>query len=217
MRHSKYVALLVSAALFASTAQAALIVEVQSSSIVAGGTGFADVLIYSNGSDNVTLATYTFSITPVSPTLGSLVFSNPQDETEDETEANYIFAGDSSGMATSFNTGNTFTGLDSTLSSSGVTVTGDKLLLVRLDLQHVLGFGQTIEEAIGEQFLISMNHPSFVTFFTASSGDTVTITGNSPNVVTVVPEPTSLALLGVTGIGFALRRRRRSSKSAVVR
>ena len=96
------------AILFSSVpAYGAIIVQVQDASIVSGGTGFVDVLISSDGTDNLYSAGYDFQIFGLNINNGSLIFRqsfnplsplDPANQTNSEQTVNtpnpYVFLGD---------------------------------------------------------------------------------------------------------------------------
>lgn len=206
--------------------RADVMVDVQDAMITAGGTGFVDVLISSSASssspDNVDFASYDFLIETVGGPSSALEFVLPPDLSED-TDPNYLFLGDSFGIDyDNFNsTTARYIGSDGTASSTGVDLdssSGDRLL-VRLDLQHVLGPGQSAAMAAGEQFRITLQN-SIDTYFDDSNFDPVAIDSDSFNsagvgggLITVsastaaVPEPSSLVVLALGGVALASRRR----------
>lgn len=196
-----------------SSAEAAIIVAVQSTSITAGGTGFVDVLISSNSNDVLDFASYEFNIAAVGGPVSTLEFANPQILTEDQ-DASYVFFGDNLGINVVTLTNSTFIGDDATNSGTGVTLTATTSLLARLDLLHVLGIGQTAAQAAGEQFQISLRNSVDTRFedtlatpiaFSSTSG-TITVQAAA------VPEPSTFAAIALAFGGFGVHRRRKNRK-----
>ncbi|GAB5441858.1 MAG: hypothetical protein Fues2KO_22070 [Fuerstiella sp.] len=210
-----------------------VIVDVQDALITADGTGFVNVLISSNANpsspDDVDFASYEFLIENVGTPSSALEFVLPPDLSED-SDSDYLFFGDSFGIDyDSFNsTTATYIGSDGTGSGTGVSLdssSGDRLL-VRLDLQHTLGPGQSAAMAVGEQFRITLQN-SLDTYFDDPSFNPISVDADSYNssgtgggLITVsasssaaVPEPSSWAVLALGGIALAVRRRRSGSAS----
>lgn len=216
-------AILFAVLLHEKPASAALVISVQSTTIFAGGSGFVDVLISSTSSDSVDLVNYEFAITSVGSPSGTLQFIAPQVYSE-HGFANYVFASDPSvdGIFENSLSNSVLEAGDFTENFSGVPLTtSTQLLLARLELEHVLGPGQTAALAAGEQFLVTLQN-SAGTFFEDENGDALTIDVASfdPGTITVVagatavPEPSSLLLLAASGIGLITRKRRQDLQVA---
>ncbi len=206
-----------------STARADMIVAIQNTMITAGGSGFVDVLISSTGTDTLDFASYDFQISLVGGPASTLQFSNPQNLTETGL-ANYVFAGDAGAINVITLTNSQFTADAGTLSFAGVGLTAATSLLARLEVESVLGPGQTAAQANGEQFRISLLN-SFDTLLKDENGNDLTIDGSSftiPNtgLITIqaaaVPEPSSLGLcaIGAAVMGWRMRRQRTKTHSS---
>lgn len=205
-----------------------VIIDVQDAFITAGSSGFVDVRISSNAlpgtPDNIDFASYHFGITAVGAPASALQFLLPPDLTEGATESDYLFATDSAGIDYDDinSTVADYIGFDSTISFSGIDIdnTTDHLL-VRLDLDHILGPGQTAAMADGEQFRITLLNTAD-TFIEDLNLDPVTIDASSfdpfgvgGGLITVtassaaVPEPSSFAMLSAACAAIIFRQRRR--------
>ena len=198
-----------------SAARADVIVDVQDAMITAGGSGFVDVLISSTGMDTLDFASYNFAISLVGAPVSTLQFSNPQNLTETGL-GNYVFAGDADAINVITLTNSQFVADAGTLSFTGVGLTGATRLLARLEVESVLGLGQTPPMASGEQFLISLLDNGN-TLFNNELGNPLTIAGSSftnTGLITIqstaVPEPGSLGLcaIGAAVMGWRMRRQR---------
>ncbi len=200
----------------ASTARAAIIVDVLDATITAGGSGFVDVLISSTGTDTLDFASYDFQISLVGGPLSTLQFSNPQDLTEIGF-GNYVFEGDAGAINVDTLNNSQFVADAGTISTNGVGLTLATRLLARLEVESVLGLGQTPAMANGEQFLISLLN-SGDTLFIDHLGNPLTIDVSSftnTGLITLqgaaaVPEPSSLGLcaIGAAVMGWRMRRQR---------
>lgn len=204
--------------------RANLIIMGVDATVNAGGNTTVDVLIRSDGTDNVDLANYAFQITALGGAVSTLSFSTPFDFSE-SNDPNYLFAGDSLGILEvppnippAFP--QLFTAGDLTSSGNGVNLGVSNRLLARLDLTHSLAANQTAAQANGERFQISLLNNGD-TFFDDSTFPIPNPVGIAPEsfsagnsaVVTVfgaasVPEPSSLLLCGLSAIPLLRRRRR---------
>lgn len=206
--------------LLSSASWADLIVDIQDASFSPGGTGFVDVLISSNSTDDLGRFSAKFQITQTSGG-GVLAFQNDFDlnsadadrQTNSErSDGNYVFGG-TLGTDASFvsqQVGNAQTLLQIDRSSADVTLDGGTKLLARLELTHLLPAGTTT----GGTYEISLASDPF-TRFQLLNGEAVTIAAQSFDsanfgtiTVSAVPEPSSgLLLLSAFGIGMFRRRR----------
>jgi hypothetical protein len=205
-----------------SAANAALILTIQDATISAGGPGYVNVFIRSsNGTDRLTFASYDFNITG---TPGTTLEFTTQDYSE-QGFGNYVFAGENAGIS-EFDLNNSRFIADDAQDGSGLgyrLLPGTDLLLARLDLQHVIGPGQTAASSVGHQFQISLDIANGYTLFQDDNlptpNDLAIDEINSKLVGTVsvtasaVPEPSSFLLLAVAGGVFASRKRRSKSRA----
>ena len=214
-----------------------IIVDVQNASISAGGTGFIDVLISSDVTDNLFQSAYHFEITG-SVANGSLQFRPSVFQTNVQqsvvTPVPYVFAGDT-------DPGNFFAtrqdptvtqiiGGDNTLSGTGISLTTTQTLLARLQVEHITG---TPLAAVGDTFTVKLinNDNGTPGDFTDDSTqfkddllnnltiDPLSYSGSGTITITsaAVPEPSTFAVLGFASIAFIGKRwRRRSHRIDVV-
>jgi len=197
---------------------AGVIVAVQNASLAAGGSGFVDVVISSDATDNLDAFGYDFQILDVGSPVGSLRFERISGATQSNsevTDSSYVFFGDSDGFDSFPNNGPAFNrvqGGDFTASLLGTNLPATNLLLARLELYHDLPTGVPPASAAGDLFTISLL-PGIDTFFWDSAGDDLVLANSFSGTVTIaaVPEPSSLALLGTILGFFAVKRCRRSS------
>jgi len=199
--------------LWQATCSADLVLEVSDVSIPYGGTGFVDVLVYSNAATGDSLAFWdmTFEITG-SVTNGSLDFdSTQQDISGIASPVPYVFSGNSGGYVTIIPGVNppdlTFT--DFTGDGSDATlVFNNRYLLARISLVHSATGGSL---AIGDQFTVSLVDSSFTYDLLGS----VTTTPHNPTlsftVFVTAPEPSAIGLL-LPGLGLAMWLRRRRQR-----
>jgi hypothetical protein len=214
-------------------ANAAVVIQVEDTEIGAGQSGFVNVWISSSDeSDSLKLFNVVFGLTPLGSPSSTLEFIAPQ-TTLGNTDPNYVFVDDlePTGLMLNWIQNDVVEGGDLTASGGEVELpaTLSRRLLARLDVNHLLGAGQSANDAIGETFRISLleefmlsNDDTFVTFFDDASGPlsldfsnvtpgTITIVAPS---VTAVPEPSSLILLASGGAGWLVRSRRKRSAQA---
>ena len=204
----------------ASVSSAGVIVTVGDATIVAGSTGTLDVTIESS-TDLLQSFGFEFRITTAGTTR--LEFVDPQGDSQ-LTDSNYVFSGDSFNEINSFPVGavstvtvpnDTFVGGDSTDSFLDVNLTTSKLLAT-LDLTTLTA----LAPQVGDTFSVSLLANSINTFF-ADSGFfpllSIDMTHSDlTGTVTVVPipEPTSLAVWSLLGVGGLVHRRRRRQAKA---
>ena len=199
-------------------AYGAIIVQVQDASIAAGGTGFVDVLISSDGltgPDDLYSAVYQFKIDGLAVD-GDLTFQSTQSdsETTEPGASGYVFGNVPTGnFAAGSNTpfllldGSDFRGL-----LPPVTLTTTQQLLARLELQHT----QLSPSAVGNTFTISLENNAFTDFQSDDGGTPATldpISFSSFGTVTItsaaVPEPGTFVALTIAAASFCGHRLRR--------
>ncbi len=212
-------------------AQGDLILDVRDATLSAGGTGFVDVYLTGAPGDLLGRFGYQFNITGAIAQSGDLQFQATQSKSEQDVgpvatlaePAPYVFFGDTDPGNLNSARGSLGTdplvleGGDSLLSLDYVSVDGT-FLLARLELQHDGQFSLASHD-----FTVTLNLSSPVTEFdrdfdpltdnnytlgqlTALSG-TVTVTASA------VPEPSSVAVIGLAGIGMIVRRRLRQQSN----
>ena len=191
--------------------QAAIIVEVQDSTVSANGTGFLDVFIRSDNNDLLDVFSITAEITG-SVGDGTLSFSSSQ--TDIRTESNYVFLGDSGGYSTTVTSSTEMNANDGTASLNGVALSST-YLVARLNFEH-----NETGSSVGDSYsvtLIGVGTDPFSdkTWFadTGYAGIAIdTVNSDFVGTVTVtsaVPEPAMFSVLGVVGcLAFRKRRRR---------
>ena len=210
--------------LFTSQAATAASISVGSLALAPDGSGEVEVTVTGSG-DLVNLVGYEFQITPSAGTSSQLRFVE-----EDEaflSLPNYLFTGNSAalddGLASSVGAvstttlpDDTFVGGDSTADFGNLTINGSHLL-VRLAVQHDTGPADP-STTLGHAFSISL---------VPSSGDSSAFAGGTSNtgfvdasfsgvdfdstggeVSIVIPEPSSLCLLAICGLGLLHRGRK---------
>lgn len=218
MRPFLALALAITCCLTAQCHAGTLRINVLDGTINAGGNGFLDVLISSadTNSVNVDIASYEFIINSVGMPVGTLQFDM---QVDDSSNSQYFMFGNSFGNPASLsNIDSTLVGGDLTADFNGVELSNTEKLLVRLELNHTLGIGQSALDAVGEEFNISLvagidteflskrdtNNLSTAHGFTSNFG-TVKIVAQPQ----VVPEPVS-CLVFACGFATLLAVRRRS-------
>jgi hypothetical protein len=198
-----------------SSGFAGLIVSVSDLTLPAGGAGFADVHIRSDGSDLLGLYNVEFRISPVE-------FVDPQSDLQ-LADPDYVFAGNSfkdlnalplGNVIPIFATGDTFAGFDFTADFTDIVLDGTDLLLARLEVTAATG----LPPEPGDQFMVSLvensvflNDSGMLEINTDASDLTGTVTISAPS---TAPEPASLTLfcLGAMGVAAAGRRPRRRTR-----
>ena len=210
----------------------AIIINVESKNFTAGGLGFVEVFISSDGvtADELSLANYEFKITPTGPNgsyNGELLFRLDADQSTDEqTESTYVFSPNNSGITTIVSPDQTrIVGTDSDSLGDNVVLTATPKLLARFELVHT---SATPALAVGDTFTIGLinTDPGTVdpfddtTFFADNSANLLSFDANSNPVtfanfgtITIasaaVPEPSTFAVMAMFGAGVIGRRLRR--------
>ena len=200
---------------FSTTCFGDLIIEVQDAQIAYGGSGYVDVLISSDGSDNLAAFSADLKITTADTANGGIRFGSPVIDASTVTSPfSYVFFGDSIGYTVNPTNGsfpdNEVNVSDATSSFTNVTVDSTKRLLTRLLVTHT---GGTFA-AVGETFTVGFLSGDFLddSFLTgpglAAAGQKYTGT-----ITIVTPEPTTGGVLLCGGVGVVLwRRLRRHSR-----
>lgn len=220
------------AALPATVVRADFVVDVQDSIITSGGKGFVDVVVWNTGSpDTFSQFNYKFQITEINTVNGgtlefrsSFLLSAPNDidrqSNSEQFLSNYIFAG--SADANNFAATRQDTAKDQ-LSGGDNRSAGNMIfsatqsspsILARLELQHIT---PNPDSSTGT-FRIELVKNSALTYFQnldlADDDPLQPIIAESSytnygfvSIITAVPEPSSLALLCISGL-VLLRRRR---------
>jgi hypothetical protein len=213
-----------------SRVSADVIVEFLDAEIVAGGRGYVDLLISSNSSDTLFLASFKLQITPVSSVVSQLYFrdsfieadpTNPLYQMNSEqADAEYVFAA-SVPDTTNFTAirdltdPTIFIGSDTTSTGVSATLSGTKKLLARVELESVTLHP---EAAIGESFLISLVNDGATYFCDDQMNDLPISTSSFSNYGTIrvaAPEPSTFALLAV-GLALVAGFRRWQSAGPVI-
>ena len=213
-----------------SPVSADVIVEFLDAEIVAGGRGYVDLLISSDSSDALFLASFKLKITPVHSVVSQLYFRDSFVETDptnplyqmnsEQADADYVFA------ATVPDTTNftairdltdptIFIGSDTNSSGISVPLSGIKKLLARVELESVTLHP---EAAIGESFLISLVNDSD-TYFIDDQMNNLPISrssfSNFGTTRVAAPEPSTFALLAI-GLALVAGFRRWQSAGPVI-
>lgn len=185
------------------SAQAGLIVTVSDLKINPGETGSIDVLIRSDSGDTLDMFG---AVVQISGGAG-LSFIDPPGDTQ-LGDPNYIFAGDNAGGIGKIQLDGTYFGGDGTLSGNGVLVpTLSDALLLRLDVAADASLKS------GTTFSVNLVTSDPSTFFvTPVTFDSIPYSAVVAGTVTVIPEPSTLFVLGASVIGlYGVKRRRQQS------
>lgn len=197
-----------------TSAFAGLILSVGDLTLPAGDTAFVDVHIRSDGSDVLSAYSFGFRIAPVGLPDTHLEFTDPQAAPQLADPA-YVFSGNSVAelfgelgtVSQTFAPGDTLDGGDTVLVGS-IILDGADRLLARLQVTAATG----LPGNPGDQFSIEFLTDSVflggqerlnINFDESILTGTVTISEASP-----VPEPASLTLFCLGGVGLAAAGRR---------
>lgn len=213
-----------------SPASADIIVEFLDAEIVAGGHGYVDLLISSDSTDALFLASFKLQITPVYPGVSQLYFRDSFIETDptnpfyqmnsEQADANYVFAA-SVPDTTNFTAirdltdPTIFIGSDTSSSGLSVTLSGIKKLLARVELESVTPHP---EAAIGESFEIRLVDDGDTYFIDDQMNNLQIRTSSFSNFGSIrvaAPEPSTFALLA-TGLALVAVFRRWQSAGPVI-
>lgn len=207
-----------------------IIVDVQNASIAASGTGFVDVLISSDGTDDLASVGYLFEITGSSAN-GELRFRPTPEQSNSEQNVDspnkYIFYDDKDpgNFFATAQTDTLYEGSDATLSGNNVPLAAVQRLLVRLELVHV---SPTPEAAVLDTFTISFFNDDNGTpqldddlaQFLDAGGNNIAIASSTSGTITItsaaVPEPGTLGVLlagSTVGLWWKRRKLRRKQNS----
>ncbi|QDV36431.1 PEP-CTERM sorting domain-containing protein [Tautonia plasticadhaerens] len=207
--------------LVAATARAELIVSVTDATLTPGGSAVVDVLVAGDGVAALDLFSIVVRLEGV-PGGRRLVFvaPGPGSQTDGQlSDPSYLFAGDSvfaGGIAGTLadepNPSDTYIGGDGTLSGSGVLVPMTPTLLTRLQLTGSMAD----TPIIGDRFRVVVDLLDARSSFLDAALDPIPIRFAGPGIVSVVPEPSGLALLsaGLAAVGLAARREARVRRPA---
>ena len=205
-------AILLSDCLLVCNAQAGLIILAQNTQLASGGNGTLNVLISSNGTDNVDTFQYKFAITGDLGNVGSLRFSVPQSNSE-VADSNYIHS-DSDGFTSEPQNSPAYDeilGGDFTASFLGTDIDSTQLLLARFEIEHILPSGTPASAAVGDVFTVSLVNDAD-TFFLDNGFSNVDVLSTTPGQVTLtaIPEPSSLMMFSALVAASICGRRKRS-------
>lgn len=202
LHYIKFLIVLTSLCLQTSTTRAGVIISIGSVSIDPGQTEAIDVVVRSDGNDN--LQAIALQIALASSASGSIMFGQPN--TEHLSDSNYVFFGDSTALAnmgafdflsTSVFLNDTYNGADITSSSSDVLLSTDNKLLTRFYVTAFVG-------ATPGAYVLNLNvdtttfydkDANVVEIFVPVGGIFGTVTVNA----LAVPEPSSVVCLGFLG------------------
>lgn len=206
-----------------SIASGDIIISIESKTITAGSANeYVDVFIEGDPGDTLGQFGYQFDITGANASSGDLQFQAVQSLSEQgiATPFPYVFFDFPDPVAINSQPLNdtTLTGGDVVgLPANSVSIDG-KFLLARLELQHVGPFNPGSYD-----FNISLNTTSLSTFFDRdvfsnfyTSGQISATSGTITVNAAAVPEPSSMALLAVSGLAAVVRHRRRKKTRATL-
>lgn len=229
MRTRIFKLLLVAIVLLSSAVplSAAIIVEVQDAFIVADGVGYVDVMISSDGTEDLFLAGYEFQISG-DATFGDLLFRPTQLSTEIDVPGpnGYVFGNVPTGNfnATPDFTFLTLSGGDFLNALPAISLSSTQQLLARLEVEH-FSTGSPLD-AVGNTFRIGLIDNGATEFW---SDDEQTLSAIDPDsfelinsgMVTItsaaVPEPGTFGVLAIAAasvLGRRLRRRKVNEAAA---
>lgn len=207
-----------------ASANAAVIVQIGSTVLSPGGTGWVDVMISSDANDLLSEFDFVFLISPEPAVTSHLYFSPTQSDAQ-LTEPDYVFGPAESGkyqlslavgsVTQSFSENDTYKGSDFTLGDNAA-LSGTPLLLARLNLTHIAPPDPSA--AGGDKFRIDLVASDPIDGFVKSAFDDADfeplLFSSQPGYVTIadtaaVPEPGTLGMFLFSGVGLLWTRRRR--------
>lgn len=205
--------------LLGTPCHADLIIQVQDAQLAYGSEGFIDILISSNGTDNLLGFSAVIENSTADTVHGGVKFVSPViDASTISASGGYVFLGDSSGYNVAATGG--FPATEVTVNDNAavnpyVVLGSTTKLLTRLKISH-----NGNSSAVGETFQISFLNAHVSTSFVDEFGNSLSFDGSSDftgTVTIVTPEPSTVGLLLFGSVGFAglrFRRRGRQPTSA---
>lgn len=203
-----------------SVSKAEVILDIPNVSIAADGMGFIDVLITTDGGDNLFAADYEFEVGVISGG-SALDITSIEGGVLGNVFGDYVFAGtDHFGQEVDFSTplpGSTFIGSDALDLDLAVSPNG--ALLTRINFLHTSGFGGA-SAADGDMFSLSLLDDGD-TFFEGDAGElNISTSSFMPATITItaaaVPEPSTFGLLACClGTMLVMRSRKRVADNPV--
>lgn len=196
------------------------------SPIIAGSSGTIDFFVRADAGTQV-LDGFQASISITGGTAGGLVFSAVQTDAQ-LSNTNYVFFGKSLSQNTANGvgftdfindpTGQTYVGADSTDDGSGIPLAGNPDAVTLNDTDNKLLFRLNLTGVSAGTYTLTINPNTNITAFYTDQLDPIATTiggvtlnsGQVQVIVTAVPEPGSIALLGIAASCLAFTRRKRS-------
>ncbi len=195
-----------------SVCQADILIEVESRLLPYTSTGLVDIYA-SSSNDNVQSFGLKLQISGGSVD-GSLTFVDPQTY-DSQSHPDYIFSGNTDPSGWGSTVGVDFLTLtlgDFTLDGTDYNLTGRKLL-ARVQVQHTTADpGQTVDDV----YTISVVDDGS-TFFSDVAINFANFTSSAGNLTVITPEPSTVGLLAVCGVGLFWRLRRSGHSRHVVK